>query len=244
MNSADLTAIGLLLKVLRLNAGLEQAQLGAQLGVSQATVSRWEHGALLPVGAQVAQWLEACAGRLDPALSAAIKRLLADCTVQHSPAAPPPPELAARLAQLLKSLSGYPPQLAPALVPYYADIAAGIGEAQEQRAAPRQWLEVPPELLTRDPGCYALRVVGDSMAPMLLAGDIVIVSPAAPLADGCVVAAYIEPDGDVVKLYRLQPGGGIQLQPVNPAYPALKLGAGSEREARIWGRVVLLRREL
>jgi SOS-response transcriptional repressor LexA len=129
-------------------------------------------------------------------------------------------------------------------VPYFADVAAGIGETQEQRAAPRRYLQVPAGLLERDPGCYALRVSGDSMSPVLLDGDIVVVSPAAPLHGGCIVAAYVEPDGDVVKEYHELPGGGIELRPLNRAYSVLTLGGGSGREGRIWGRVVLQQREL
>ena len=62
--------------------------------------------------------------------------------------------------------------------------------------------------------------------------------------DGCVVAAYIEPDGDVIKLYRALANGAVLLQPANPRYPSLLLEPGGEREARIWGRIVLQQREL
>jgi SOS-response transcriptional repressor LexA len=150
----------------------------------------------------------------------------------------------ARLRAALLALLRTAPEIYDTQVPYFADVAAGLGEAQEQRSAPRSLLGVPREVYARDPSCYALRVSGDSMAPQLLDGDIVIVSPAAELFDGCIVAAYVEPDGDVVKVLRQLPKGAILLQPLNPAYPAIVLAPDEEREARIWGRIVLAQREL
>jgi len=44
----DLIKIGAFLAQLRKEQGLSQAQLGAQLGVSNKTVSRWETGTYLP----------------------------------------------------------------------------------------------------------------------------------------------------------------------------------------------------
>ncbi len=224
------------MRVLRLRAGLEQGELARRLGVSQATVSRWERAQLAPSALQAQAWLDACQAP-GPALTA-VRDYCAAATPLDVSAAVQAVQ-AALLALVRGGEQGYDTS-----VPYFADVAAGVGEAQEQRSAPRYYVQVPQELLARDPGCYALRVVGDSMAPALIAGDIVIVSPAAALIDGCIVAAYVEPDGDVVKTYREQPGGGVTLAPVNPAYPALELFNGSGREGRIWGRVVLAQREL
>jgi len=123
-------------------------------------------------------------------------------------------------------------------------VAAGIGESQEQLSEPRCTLAIPRDIFRRDPQCYALRVSGDSMAPQLLDGDTVVVSPAAPLVDGCIVAAFVEPDGDVIKVYRELAGGAVLLQPANSSYRAILLEPNGGREARIWGRVVLQQREL
>lgn len=227
--------VALLLRISRLRAGLEQGELARRLVVSQATVSRWERAQLAPTALQAQRWLEACRATA-PALTA-VRDYFAALTPQDVSAAVQAAQSA--LLSLVRSEQGYDTS-----VPYFADVAAGVGEAQEQRSVPRRYVQVAQELLARDPGCYALRVVGDSMAPALLAGDIVVVSPAAALIDGCIVAAYIEPDGDVVKTYRELPGGAVALIPANPAYPALALGSPAGREGRIWGRVVLAQREL
>jgi SOS-response transcriptional repressor LexA len=162
------------------------------------------------------------------------------------------------------------PGNAPALVPLYADIAAGLGEEQDARSEPRDSLEVPQHILASDPSAYALRVRGDSMAPLLLEGDVVVVSPALLPEEGCLVAAYVDPDGDVVKRFewagesasssfKAQHAALQQatedsqrasyltpealLKPQNPAYPVIRIGGELGRPARIWGRIVLLLRE-
>jgi len=244
MISAPATRAGLLIRLMRLKAGLEQEQLARLAGVSQSTVSRWESGLLRPAPKQAAALMDFVDAGSDGALAGARQALASWLNTPADATAGTPDPVVQQIERALSALAGVPPPVYDALIPYFADVAAGLGEAQEQRSLPRRWLEVPRGLYESDSGCYALRVVGDSMAPRLLAGDIVVVSPAAPLVDGCVVAAYVEPDGDVVKLYRQLPGGVVLLEPANPAYPCIKLGNGSEREARIWGRVVLQQREL
>jgi SOS-response transcriptional repressor LexA len=152
--------------------------------------------------------------------------------------------VARELEQLTAELLNQGRLIGDALIPLYADVAAGIGEAQEQLSEPRCTLAIPRDIFRRDPQCYALRVSGDSMAPQLLDGDTVVVSPAAPLVDGCIVAAFVEPDGDVIKVYRELPGGTVLLQPANSSYRSILLAPNGGREARIWGRVVLQQREL
>jgi repressor LexA len=223
--------MGLLIRVLRLKGGLGQAALAQRLGVSQASVSRWESGRTMPEPEQ-ARELAGLLGKLALEREALLQL--------HGE----PERLQTSLTRALElQLPGGARGL-DADIPYFADIAAGIGEAQEQRDVPREMISVPRELYARDPQCYALRVVGESMQPLIRAGDIVVISPNAALAPGCIVAAYVEPDGDVLKQYQPQPDGGLLLLPLNPAYPVLRAGGGSGREARIWGRVVLQQREL
>ena len=240
MSSTINKRLGMLLRVLRIRCELDQQQMAARLGVTQPTVSRWENGAGLPVLRHLHGWIEACSTALTGAQLTKLKLLLAKVDAVGEPEA----GLSRALDGLITEMLNQNRPVDDAWIPYFADIAARIGECQEQRTGPRRTLAVPREILERDPECYALRVVGDSMAPQLIEGDIVVISPAAVLVDGCVVAAYIEPDGDVIKLYRALKGGAVLLQPANPRYPSLLLEPGGEREARIWGRVVLSQREL
>lgn len=234
--------LGSLLRIMRLCAGLDQTEMARRLEVSQPTVSRWEKGGCLPAETQAEAWLAACRDCDTSETSGAACGIVSEWYALEDASCRE--QLAPRLDQAAISLACSRSLVCDSLIPYFADIAAGRGEVQEQRAAPRRRIGVPREIFDRDPGCYALRVTGDSMSPQLLDGDLVVVSPAALLIDGCMVAAYVEPCGDIVKLYRELPDGVIELAPVNPAYKTITIIPGGERNARIWGRIVLQQREL
>jgi len=240
LSTTTIRQLAMLLRMARLRAGLDQTELARRLGISQPTVSRWEGSGIRPPRVHLESWLEHCRDGLAPEVVLALTGL---------PARLDDPEadelaLSHEIRRLARLVAGGAVLAHEAQVPCYADVAAGMGECQEQRMAARMELSVPRHVFEQDPGSYALRVFGDSMSPQLLDGDIVVVSPAAPLIDGCTVAAYLEPDGDVVKLYRQLPDGGALLVPANPRYPAVMLTAEGEREGRIWGRVVLVQRDL
>lgn len=68
-----------------------------------------------------------------------------------------------------------------------------------------------------DPGCFALRVRGDSMVNAgILDGDKVIVRPQQNADHGQIVVARIGDEATVKRLYRKN--GKILLMPENPAY--------------------------
>lgn len=65
---------------------------------------------------------------------------------------------------------------------------------------------------------FALMVLGDSMAPEFVEGDIVIIEPAGVATDGSYVLAQLDGEWIFRQLARL--GDGWQLRALNPAYPA------------------------
>ena len=68
-----------------------------------------------------------------------------------------------------------------------------------------------------DPGCFALRVRGDSMIGAgILNGDKVIVRPQPDADNGEIVVALIDDEATVKRFHR--GSGGIWLLPENPAY--------------------------
>ena len=68
-----------------------------------------------------------------------------------------------------------------------------------------------------DPGCFALRVRGDSMLNAgILPGDKVVVRPQSTADDGQIVVARLEDEATVKRLRRR--GGEIWLMPENDAY--------------------------
>ena len=77
-----------------------------------------------------------------------------------------------------------------------------------------------------EPGCFALRVRGDSMMGAgILSGDKVVVRPQQTADDGQIVVAMIGDEATVKRLYRKK--GQIWLLPENDAYEPID---GSEAE--------------
>ena len=77
-----------------------------------------------------------------------------------------------------------------------------------------------------DPGCFALRVRGDSMMGAgILSGDKVVVRPQQTANDGQIVVARIGDEATVKRLYRRN--GQVWLMPENDAYEPID---GSEAE--------------
>ena len=69
----------------------------------------------------------------------------------------------------------------------------------------------------QDPGCFALRVRGDSMIKAgILSGDLVVVRPQPTADDGQIVVARIGEEATCKRLYRRN--GQILLMPENDAY--------------------------
>ena len=77
-----------------------------------------------------------------------------------------------------------------------------------------------------DPGCFALRVRGDSMINAgILSGDKVVVRPQSTADDGQIVVARLEDEATVKRLSRKN--GQVWLLPENPAYDPID---GTEAE--------------
>ena len=76
-----------------------------------------------------------------------------------------------------------------------------------------------PSIKARHPDAFALRIDGESMAPDIRHGDLVVLSPSVAAADGkCAVVQLAGQIGVTCKLYRRQ-GGQVHLVPINEQYP-------------------------
>ncbi len=77
-----------------------------------------------------------------------------------------------------------------------------------------------------DPGCFALRVRGDSMVGAgILSGDLVVVRPQQTALDGQIVVARLGDEATVKRLRRR--GGQVWLLPENDSYEPID-GTGAE----------------
>lgn len=113
----------------------------------------------------------------------------------------------------------------PLEVPLINSVAAGYPREFTDLGYPvrvaDEYVRVPD---VSDPDAFAARVVGDSMSPVYLEGDIVVFSPARIVKSGSDCFARLEPDHETTfkRVYfdTLADGqDAIRLQPINPAYP-------------------------
>ncbi len=115
--------------------------------------------------------------------------------------------------------------LLPLEVPLINKVAAGYPRSFTDLGYPARVADEYvrcPDL--SDPDAFAARVVGDSMAPTYLEGDIVVFSPARAVKSGMDCFARIEPDHESTfkrVYFETGPGGEalIRLQPLNAAHP-------------------------
>lgn len=70
---------------------------------------------------------------------------------------------------------------------------------------------------------FALMVLGDSMEPEFVEGDIIIIEPEGLATDGSYVMAWLDGEWIFRQLVKDEVGGGWKLRPLNPKYPSAPL---------------------
>ena len=78
-----------------------------------------------------------------------------------------------------------------------------------------------PSACEEDAEAFALMVLGDSMAPEFVEGEIVIIEPSGEARDGSFVLARADDEWIFRQLRR--DGDGWLLAPLNPAYPTARI---------------------
>ena len=79
----------------------------------------------------------------------------------------------------------------------------------------------PTASACEDAEAFALMVLGDSMAPEFVEGEIVVIEPSGEAGDGSYVLAHA--DGDWIFRQLRRDGERWLLAPLNPAYPAVAI---------------------
>ena len=106
-----------------------------------------------------------------------------------------------------------------------AELGVAAGTGRELFDEPCDaWVALPDGLPAAR--YVALRVVGDSMTPLLHSGDVVLVDLDAAVPPGAIAVAQHPDHGSVVKRVLRADGGALRLVSLNPAYPALELSPG------------------
>ena len=107
-----------------------------------------------------------------------------------------------------------------------AELGVAAGTGRELFDEPCDaWVALPDGLPAAR--YVALRVVGDSMTPLLHSGDVVLVDLDATVPPGAVAVARHPDHGSVVKRVLRADGGALRLVSLNPAYPPLELPPGA-----------------
>jgi SOS-response transcriptional repressor LexA len=93
-------------------------------------------------------------------------------------------------------------------------------------AGPQKTIPIVAAEEAGDPGCsgsesFALMVLGDSMAPEFVEGDIIVIEPDGHVDGGSYVIAQVA--GEWIFRQLVRGAAGWQLRPLNPAYPAVDL---------------------
>lgn len=116
-------------------------------------------------------------------------------------------------------------------VPILGDIAAGTPITAEREYD--EYVDVPDEGRHFD---AALRVKGDSMTPMYLPDDLVLIRYQDDVDDGQVAAVCLDDEVTLKHLYHLN--GGIQLISENRTYPPMLFTANDYANIHIVGLAV------
>jgi phage repressor protein C with HTH and peptisase S24 domain len=99
-------------------------------------------------------------------------------------------------------------------------IAAGVGRELWDEPV-QSWVELPPDV---PPGKYvALKIVGESMAPLMHTGDTVLVRIGADVKRDTVVVARHPEDGYVCKRVSRVRRDAIELSSLDPGRPIITI---------------------
>lgn len=131
-------------------------------------------------------------------------------------------------------------------IPLVGAVNAGIFTIENEEEWRNKFSSVSMRLLQgRNPKeCVTLEVVGESMSPLLLPGDVLVVHRQSYAVNGNIIVAY-DPvlNGYTVKRYQ-QTGDSVTLVPCNPEYQAMRYNNPNEQQLNLYGVCVGLERKL
>jgi repressor LexA len=191
------STIGERLREARENKELDQATLAQKTGIATRTLQRWEKGEQIPDGVAITRIAKTTA--VQPSWL-----LTGDGEMYAVPARPdnvyPLPGSLRRGVHLvdLPLISSVPAgKVATMFHPDYVDDYVTTDDV-------------------KDPGAFALRVKGNSMAPRIEDGDVVIVSPQQEARNGDICVVRVEGE-DTLKKVKFE-GTYVHLIPLNPEF--------------------------
>lgn len=202
------------LKERRLQLNLTLKEVAAKVGVSEATVSRWEGG---QIANMKRQYIAAYAAALQttPGFIMTGKEEQETDTTRRAVSIPP----------------GFLPPPKMKKVPLIGDIACGDPITAEQNVA--DYLDVPEDVQCD----FCLRCHGDSMIDAHIQdGDVVYIHCQPEVNDGEIAAVRIGDEATLKRVY--YDGQSLTLMPCNSAYRPRTYSGPELNEIHIEGRMV------
>ncbi len=124
-------------------------------------------------------------------------------------------------------------------VPILGRIAAGrpllaTEQVEDTLPLPRSWV--------RGEEVFLLKVTGESMAPLIRPGDLVMVRVQPRVGRGDIAVVMVEEEATLKRVY--EEAGGLVLKGDNPDFTPLRFSPAQAAEAQILGKVVGVYRNL
>ena len=254
------------IKNLRRDKGLTLEELGYEVGVSRQTIQRYESGVIKIIPAKkldvladkletTTDYLEGATDdpydyhkdpdhRLDECVGAQWEYILKSHKYDL-------PEAYKAYMEFLKAqdedsqldtvtpvdLSDY------VTIPVYGRIPAGDPRLAQEYIEGH--VQVPRSWTLHGQEVAALKVVGESMIPLIQDGDTIIYRVQPDVESGCIAVCRIDGYDATVKKVLKQEPHTIILQPLNPKFqPIIFTGDASEEPLEIVGRVIEVRHAL
>ncbi len=215
------TTIGERLRTARENKEMDQATLAQKVGVVTRTLQRWEKGEQVPDGLAITRLAKVTAVQPTWLLTGDGEMYL-----------PPPgrPENVYSLPLQNRHRS----RLVD--LPLVSSVPAGKVSTIFHPDHVDTFVTVDD---VKDPGAFALKVKGNSMAPRIEDGDVVIVSPQQEPHNGDICVIRVN-DEDTLKKVKFE-GNYIHLIPLNPDFEPLTV---KRKDVNFVWKVVKLIKEL
>ena len=203
----------------RREKGLTLNEVAMKVGVAASTIQRYENGSIKNFKAPVLNAIAAALGVTPEWL----------CGKSQADRSYPMPR------------NVYPADLGDyARVPVIGRVAAGLACHAEENI---EYFEYASKDLIRSGSDYVyLKVVGDSMSPLIMEGDLVLVRCQEIVESGEYAVVLIDNEDGVVKKVNFG-RNYIELISINPYYPPRRFEGNEMERIRIFGKVIESKRK-
>ncbi|MCC8042113.1 MAG: XRE family transcriptional regulator [Oscillospiraceae bacterium] len=214
----DVRSIGIKIKSLRNEKELTQTELGDMVGIAASTIQRYEAGLIKRPKCPVLNSIANALGTdINDLTDGAVTKLGAPKNV-----------FSADFKEMVS-------------VPVIGRVAAGLACHAENYV--EGYEQVSPDSVTSGDDYVFLRVTGDSMSPMIMEGDLVLVRCQDIVDSGTYAVVIIDDEDGVVKRVILSQNK-ITLISENPYYPPRVFEGTEMSRIRIFGKVTEIKRKL